>query len=85
MEIWVDEHGMKVLNGKQLVDECSEEEWSKINKCILHCYWNNDSLMFKRLIVLRPKKRPQIIKDMHNEIGHFGEARTLIEIQRIYF
>jgi hypothetical protein len=41
--------------------------------------------MFKRLIVLRPKKRPQIIKDMHNEIGHFGEARTLIEIQRIYF
>jgi hypothetical protein len=30
-------------------------------------------LDFKGLIVPKPKKRRNIIKEMHKEIGHFGE------------
>jgi hypothetical protein len=50
MEIWVDEHSMIVLNGKQLTNECNEKEQSKVNRCILHYYQNNDSHMFKGLV-----------------------------------
>jgi hypothetical protein len=41
--------------------------------------------MFKRFVVPHPKSRQQIIKDMHNDISHFGEAKTLVEIQNTYF
>jgi hypothetical protein len=44
---------MTVLNGKQLANECNEKEQSKVNKRILHYYYNNDSLMFKGLVVPR--------------------------------
>jgi hypothetical protein len=37
MEIWVDEHSMIVLNGKQLANECNEKEQSKVER-ILHYY-----------------------------------------------
>jgi hypothetical protein len=56
MEIREDELNMIVLNGNQLLVECEEEERSRIKKCVLHYYYNNDNLVFKGLIVPRPNE-----------------------------
>jgi len=42
---------MTILNGKQLLNECNAEEKVRVNKCILHYYWNNDNLVLKGLVV----------------------------------
>lgn len=57
-----------------------EEEKSRIRKWILHYYWNNENLMFKDLIMPKLNERSQQIFEIHNEIGYFGEGRTLVEI-----
>jgi hypothetical protein len=36
-------------------------------------------------MVLRPSVQRQIIVDLHNEIGHFGERWILAEITKHYF
>jgi hypothetical protein len=41
--------------------------------------------MFKELVVPKPKECKQIIVDLHDEIGHFGEGRTLAEMNKRYF
>lgn len=48
MEIWEDELSMMVLNGNHFLTKCGEKEKSKVSKHILHYYWSNDSLMFKK-------------------------------------
>jgi hypothetical protein len=35
-------------------------------------------------MVPKPKDRSQIIKKMHDEIGHFGEARTILKSNNNY-
>jgi hypothetical protein len=62
-----------------------EEEKSKIRKWILHYYWNNENLMFKDLIMPKLSERSQQIFEIRNEIGYFGEGRTLVEIKKYYF
>jgi hypothetical protein len=32
-----------------------------------------------------PKEWRQIVVDLHNEIGHVGEGKTLVEITKHYF
>ncbi len=46
-DIWEDELNMMVWNGSQFPTKCGEEDKSKVNKRILHYYWNNEHLMFK--------------------------------------
>jgi hypothetical protein len=41
--------------------------------------------MFKELWVLKPDERKQLILDLHEEIGHFGEGCTLVEVNKRYF
>jgi hypothetical protein len=37
--------------------------------------------MFKGLVIPKTKEHRQIIMDIHDEIGHFGERRILVEIK----
>jgi hypothetical protein len=41
--------------------------------------------MFKDLVVPKLDEHQQIVMDLHNEIGHFGEGRTLTKINKRYF
>jgi hypothetical protein len=41
--------------------------------------------IYCNLVVARPNDWWQIIMDLHNEIGHFGEGRTLVEMNKRYF
>jgi hypothetical protein len=57
MEVREDELNMIVLNGNQLLAMCEKKERSRVNKRVLHYYWNNDNLMFKGLVVPRPNEQ----------------------------
>jgi hypothetical protein len=41
--------------------------------------------MFKGLVIPKLEEHRQIIMDIHDEIGHFGEGRTLVEVKSQYF
>jgi hypothetical protein len=41
--------------------------------------------MFKGLVVPKLEKWKQIIMDIHNEIGHFGEGKTFTKVKTWYF
>jgi hypothetical protein len=37
-------------------------------------------LFFKNLVVLKPKEKHLLDKNIHEEIGHFSERKTLVEV-----
>jgi hypothetical protein len=41
--------------------------------------------MFKGLVVPKLEIQRQIIMDIHNEIGHFGEGKTFTKVNSWYF
>jgi len=43
------------------------------------------TLYFQNLVVFKPKDRFLIVKKMHNEIGHFGDALMFVEIKKCFF
>jgi hypothetical protein len=45
----------------------------------------SDTLFFKNLVVWKPKERKALVRDIHEEIGHFNKGRTLIEVKKIFF
>jgi len=85
MDIWNDEQIMTMLHGRQVLEDCNLSEISKIRKRILQYHWNHDQLMFKTLVVPKPKERKQIILDLHTEIGHFGEGSKLPKMNKCYY
>jgi len=85
MDIWNDEQTMMVLHGGQVLEDYNPNESSKIRKRILQYHWNHDQLMFKTLVILKPKEHKQIILDLHIEIGHFGERCKLVEVNKRYY
>jgi hypothetical protein len=56
MEIWEDHMAMFVLESNQLSKECGDAKKVRVSERILHYYWNNDKLMFKDLVLLRPNE-----------------------------
>jgi hypothetical protein len=48
-------------------------------------HWQEDTLYFQNLVVSKPKDNFLIMKNMHNEIMHFGEARMFVEIKKRFF
>jgi len=51
---------------------------------MLQYQWEHDKFMFKELWVPRPNEWKQLILDPHEEIGHFGDGRTLAEFNKQY-
>jgi 1,2-phenylacetyl-CoA epoxidase catalytic subunit len=39
-------------------------------------------ILFSRYMVPKLEEKILIMKKMHNEIGHFGEAKMFVEIKR---
>jgi len=35
--------------------------------------------------VPKPKERKVLVKDIHEEIGHFNERKTLVEVKKRFF
>jgi len=64
--------------------ESSLQKKTKIKKRMLQYQWEHDKFMFKELWVPRPNEWKQLILDPHEEIGHFGDGRTLAEFNKQY-
>ncbi|CAK9863421.1 unnamed protein product [Sphagnum jensenii] len=47
-----------------------------------HYYWKEQKLFFKDLYVPRPEERRILVVQMHEDLGHSGEQRLLVEICR---
>ncbi len=84
-DIWKDVTCMKLLHEGTLLDIIDHEECKKAKKRIVNYHWQDQSHYFKGLFVPRPEDRMGLIIQMHKNLGHFGEERTLAEISKRYF
>ncbi len=68
-----------------LSDAVDYHECRRIRKRASNYCWKEQKLFFKTLLVPKPEERLSLVKQMHEDLGHFGEQRTLVEIRRRYF
>jgi hypothetical protein len=84
-DIWKDLTCMKLLLEGTILDTIGPEECKRARNRILNYHWQDQSLYFKRLFVPRPKNHMGLVIQMHKDLGHLREERTLAEIYRQYF
>jgi len=60
-------------------------EARRARKRVMNYHWQDQSLYFKWLLVPRPEDRMGLVVQMHKDLRHSGEERTLAEICRRYF
>jgi hypothetical protein len=86
MDIWKDETYMVLLSGgtlDQVLDDVVDIDRAK--RRLLNYHWREDRLFFKDLVVLKPEERHVLVKNIHEEIGHFSEGRTLAKVKKRFF
>ncbi len=84
-DIWEDIKCLMLLKEGVLSDAVDFEESKRIRKRANNYYWKEQKLFFKTLFVPKPEERVSLVKQMHEDLGHFGEQRTLAEVRRRYF
>jgi hypothetical protein len=86
MDIWKDETYMVLLCGgilDQVLDDAIEVDRGK--RRLLDYHWREDTLFFKDLVVPKLEERQMLVKNIHEEIGHISEGRTLAEVKKRFF
>jgi len=84
-DIWEDVTCIDLLQGGMLPNIVDPVESKRARRRTLNYHWQDQSLYFKGLLVPRPEDRMGLVVQMHKDLGHFGEERTLAEICRRYF
>jgi hypothetical protein len=84
-DIWEDVSCMELLQGGLLPANVDPLESKRARKRILNYHWQGQSMYFKGLLVPKPEDRMGLVVQMHKDLGHFGEERTLAEVCRRYF
>jgi hypothetical protein len=85
VDIWEDAECLTLLKEGVLSDAVDLEESKRIRKRASNYCWKEQKLFFKALLVPKPEERVFLVRQMHEDLGHFGEQRTLAEIRRRYF
>ncbi len=85
VDIWEDADCLTLLREGVLPDAGDFEESKRIRKRASNYCWKEQKLFFKTLLVPKPEERVSLVRRMHEDLGHFGEQRTLAEIRRRYF
>jgi hypothetical protein len=85
IDIWKDATCLGLLKGGVLPDTIDLEESKRAIKRITNYCWKEERLYFKGLYVPKPEERIRLVSQMHEDLGHFGEQRTLAEICQRYF
>ncbi len=85
IDIWEDAVCLELLKDGVLPDTVEREESKRARKRVINYCWNEQKLYFKGLLVPRPEERRALVSQMHEDLGHFGEQRTLAEIHQRYF
>jgi hypothetical protein len=84
-DIWEDATCMDLLQGGMLPAIVDPVESKRARKRILNYHWQDQSLYFKGLLVPRPEDHIGLVVQMHKDLGHCGEERTLAKVCRRYF
>jgi hypothetical protein len=84
MDIWEDADCLTLLKGGVLADTVNLDESKRIRRRVSNYCWKEQKLFFKNLLVPKPEERVPLVRQMHEDLGHFGEHRTS-EIRRRYF
>jgi hypothetical protein len=84
-DIWEDAVCMGLLKEGFIPDTIDLQESKRTRKRATHYCWKDEKLYFKGLYMPKPKDRLKLVTQMHEDLGHFGEQRTLIEICQRYF
>jgi hypothetical protein len=85
MDIWKDADCLTLLREGVLADTVNPDESKRIRRRVNNYGWREQKLFFKDLLVPRPEERVPLVRQMHEDLGHFGEHRTLAEVRRKYF
>jgi len=85
INIWEDAICLGLLKEGILPDTIDLEESKRARKRASNYCWKEQRLYFKGLYVPKPEERMPLVIQMHEDLGHFGEQRTLAEICRRYF
>jgi hypothetical protein len=84
-DIWEDEVCLGLLKEGVVLNTVDPQESKRARKRVAHYCWKNERLYFKGLYVPKPEDRLKLVSQMHEDLGHFGEQRTLAKICRRYF
>jgi hypothetical protein len=84
-DIWEDSNCMEFLQTGALPVSIDPIESKRARKRIINYRWQGQSLYFRDRLVPEPKDRLELVVQMHSDLGHSGEERTLAEICRRYF
>jgi hypothetical protein len=57
----------------------------RAKKKMMKYHWPKDILFFQNLMVFKPKEIRIVIEKIHEEIRHFGELWTLVEVKKHFF
>jgi hypothetical protein len=79
-DIWRDVECLMLISEGILSAVVDLDESKKIRKRANNYCWKEQKLFFKTLLVPKPEERLFLVKQMHEDLGHFGEQRTLAEI-----
>jgi hypothetical protein len=66
-----------------VLDDVIKVDRAKIK--LLNYHWREHTLFFKDLVVPKPEERHVLVKNIHEEIGHFSERRTLVRLKKGFF
>jgi hypothetical protein len=76
-DIWEDSNCMELLQTGALPVSIDPIESKRARKRILNYHWQGQSLYFRDRLVPEPKDRLELVVQMHRDLGHSGEERTL--------
>jgi len=85
IDIWEDAVCLGLLKNDALPNLVDLEESKRARKRVSNYCWKEQRLYFKGLLVPKPEERMSLVSQMHEDLGHFEEQRTLVEIRRRYF
>lgn len=89
-DIWHDRSAMHTLQNGTLPEGLSTADRSRVTKRLAYYVWRGDTLL-RRMPdgalkqVPRPEERPALIKQLHNQCGHFGIRRTAALVLNSYW
>jgi hypothetical protein len=86
MDIWEDNVSMVLLIGGHLeIGLYDTTNIDRAKKRVMKYHWLEDILFFQNMVVPKRAEWIMLIENIHEEIGHFGEIRTFVEVKKRLF
>jgi hypothetical protein len=72
-DIWEDEVCLGLLKEGVIPDTADLQASKRARKRATHYCWKDEKLYFKGLYLPKPEERMELVSQMHEDLGHFGE------------